>query len=111
MFPVALLLAGGAIAADPALVARADELNERYTQCLFAVSRDAQERAIPEDRFPALLAASCEGERDQMHQVFVAVQVQRGNPQAKAEAAWQRVESEGRAGVERAYRIGRRLSQ
>lgn len=99
------------MSAEPALVARADELNERYTQCLFTVSREAGDRAIPEDRFPALLAGSCEHERAQMHQVFIAVQVQRGTSQTQAEAAWQRVETEGRASVERAYRIGRRLSQ
>lgn len=99
------------MASDPALVAWADELNDRYTQCLFAVSRDAKERAVPEDRFPALLAASCESERVQLHQVFIAVQVQRGSSQAQAEADWRRIEAEGRVSVEHAYQVARSLSQ
>jgi len=106
-----LALLAAASAADPALVARADELNARYVECMFAVSRHAREQAIDEARFPALLAASCETERLQLHEVFIAVRVQRGSSPAQAEAEWEAVEAQGRASVERAYRIGSQLPQ
>jgi len=96
---------------DPALIAKADELNARCVDCLFAVSRDAQAQAIEEGQFPALLATSCEAERRRLHEVFVAVRIQRGSTPTQAEAEWANLETEGRASVERAFRIGHTPSQ
>lgn len=104
-------LLSAAAGADPALVARADESNERYVQCLFSVSRDAQGKAISESEFSSLLAGSCETERAQLHEAFVAVRMQRGSTPAQSEAEWTSLEAQGRASVERAYRIGRAVSQ
>lgn len=108
-----ILIAWLASAAGPdaALVARADELNQRYVECLFAVSREAQAQGVAEGRFSTLLASSCGTERARMHRVLVKVLVQRGSTQEQAEAQWSRLEEQGRASVERAYRLGRSLSQ
>jgi hypothetical protein len=105
MIMAALLASAGA--ADPALVARGDELNQLYVECMFALSREARQKGLEEDAFASLLARSCSQERKELRQVMVTLQMQRGVPSAQAEAEWARLEAQGRASVERAYGIGR----
>ncbi|MBV1918801.1 MAG: hypothetical protein KUG65_12185 [Sphingomonadaceae bacterium] len=104
MLAIALL---SAIGTAPALVARADELNARYVNCLFAMARDAKARSVEESEFPVLLAESCVPERALLREAAIAVQRQRGSTRNAAQAEWSRVEAQGRASVERAYRIAR----
>lgn len=93
--------------ADPALVAKGDELNLHYVECLFSVSRAAQQQSVDESSFSKLLRGSCEQERSQLRHVLLAVMIQRGASPAQAEAEWMRVEAQGLASVERAYRVVR----
>lgn len=74
-------------AAAAALVAQADQANERYVSCLFAAARE-QPRELPADDLEAVLRGACAEEREALHVSAVAVQRQRGVGPAEAEAQW-----------------------
>ena len=96
-----LLIAASAV--DPALVARADQMNLDFTQCLFATARTASEQGNSSERFSVMLARSCPAERDRLHLVTVEILRQQGNSKQEAEQEWSRLEAQARASVERAY--------
>ena len=101
--PFLMTLAG----ANEATVARADVLNQLYVECLFDVSRQANQRSVDVIAFPGLLAASCSSERSLLREVLIAVLQQRGLSQAAAGAEWAALEAQARSSVERAYSLGR----
>ena len=74
-------------AAGAALVAQADQANERYVSCMFAVARE-QPRGLSADELVAVLRSACVQEREASHVSTIAVQRQRGTTPPEAEAAW-----------------------
>lgn len=96
-----LLIAASAV--DPALVARADQMNLDFVQCLFATARTAREQGNSSEQFSVTLTRSCPAERDRLHLVTVEILRQQGHSKEEAEQEWSRLEVQARASVERAY--------
>ena len=97
------LILATALAVEPALLERADALNEAYVSCLFEVARESQEADMPIDQFARLVNHSCLAERDALQQVSIEIQMRRGATRAEAEAEWARIDVIGRRSVIQAY--------
>ena len=85
-------------AAAAALVAQADQANERYVSCMFAVARE-QPRDQSADELMAILRSACAPEREALHVSAIAVQRQRGVSAAEAETEWSALVEQGIANI------------
>lgn len=89
-----------------ALAAQGDDLNYRYVDCMFAVSRAAPVDMRAQE-LSALLRRSCTQERGALHSIMLEIRTQRGASRAQAESDWRQLEVSSVASIVAAHeRVG-----
>ena len=108
-----MMLLAMLLAAQPALMERADEANLAFTSCLFAQSREAHAARLPLADFKRKLANACLDEERQMQRLAASIFAERGEPNPATAA--KKLTSEARASVIATYeslpRIERQLDK
>ena len=108
-----MMLLAMLLAAQPALMEKADEANLAFTSCLFAQSREAHAARLPLAEFKRKLANACLAEERQLQSAATRVMAKRGEPNPAVAA--KKLTSEARASVIATYeslpRIERQLEK